>query len=143
LVYDALKRHSAIKKLVTRVSNQGLERKYYRFRCARWYGRIVTADCVGCGLLCRFCLVSNKVLYHPAVGHTSVMASFSTRENMQLFMEKLAEISPKLAEDLEIEELILYSHVKESTSINCNITRVTIQTMCLQNKYNKFYKLKI
>jgi|GEM_PF-6342833 len=32
---------------------------------------------------------------------------------MQLFMEKLAEISPKLAEDLEIEELILYSHVKE------------------------------
>jgi len=71
------------------------------------------------------------------------MASFSTRENMQLFMKKLAEISPKLAEDLEIEELILYSHVKESTSINCNITRVTIQTMCLQNKYNKFYKLKI
>jgi uncharacterized Fe-S cluster-containing radical SAM superfamily protein len=233
LVYDAVKRHLAIEKLVTRVSDEGLERKYYRFRCARWYGGIVTADCVGCGLLCRFCWVSDEVLYHPAVAgafysaesvaekmqhlarksglrqlrlsggeptlgkehllrllelldnmgyvfiletngiplaydedfasqlsrrksvhvrvslkgcsesefamltgampenfnlqlkaleklvehgvscHPSVMASFSTRENLQLLVEKLAEISRKLAEDLEIEELILYPHVKE------------------------------
>jgi uncharacterized Fe-S cluster-containing radical SAM superfamily protein len=54
-----------------------------------------------------------KLVEHGVSCHPSVMASFSTRENLQLLMEKLAEISRKLAEDLEIEELILYPHVKE------------------------------
>ncbi|MEM3628911.1 MAG: radical SAM protein [Candidatus Bathyarchaeia archaeon] len=233
MVYDAVKRHLAIEKLVTRVSDEGLQRKYYRFRRARWYGGIVTADCVGCGLICKFCWVSDKALYHPATAgtfysaekvaenmqqiaqksglkqlrlsggeptlgkghllslleqlkgkdytfiletngiplaydedyvselsrypfvhvrvslkgcnerefamltdampenfnlqlmalenliehdvscHPSVMASFSTRKNLQALMKRLAEISGKLSEDLEVEELILYSHVKE------------------------------
>jgi len=39
------------------------ERKYYRFRIDRWYGGIVTGDCVGCGLFCKFCWVSDKVRY--------------------------------------------------------------------------------
>lgn len=228
-----MERHLAIEKLVTCVSDEGLKRKYYRFRRARWYGGIVTADCVGCGLLCRFCWVPDYALYHPATAgafynaesvaekmrqiarksglrqlrlsggeptlgkehllrllellenkgyafiletngiplaydkdyasqlskrkfvhvrvslkgcsegefamltgakpenfslqlkaleklvengvscHTSVMASFSTRENMQALMEKLAEISSELSENLEVEELILYPHVKE------------------------------
>ena len=30
-------------------------RKYYRFRAARFYGGISTADCVGCCLRCLFC----------------------------------------------------------------------------------------
>lgn len=30
-------------------------RKYYRFRPARFYGGIATADCVGCCLRCAFC----------------------------------------------------------------------------------------
>ncbi|MEM2202033.1 MAG: radical SAM protein [Candidatus Bathyarchaeia archaeon] len=55
----------AIEKLVTRASPEGLERKYYRIRPARWYGGIVTADCVGCGLLCRFCWVSDAVMNRP------------------------------------------------------------------------------
>lgn len=45
---------------------KGQERKYYRIRPARWYGGIVTADCVGCGLLCRFCWVSDAVMSRPA-----------------------------------------------------------------------------
>ncbi|MEM3765766.1 MAG: hypothetical protein QXU46_01915 [Candidatus Bathyarchaeia archaeon] len=49
--YDPVARHIAIEKLVTRVGPEGMERKYYRIRPARWYGGIVTADCVGCGLL--------------------------------------------------------------------------------------------
>jgi uncharacterized Fe-S cluster-containing radical SAM superfamily protein len=233
LVYDAVERHLAIEKLVTRISNEGLERKYYRFRRARWYGGIVTADCVGCGLLCKFCWVSDKALYYPAKAgtfysienvaenmqqiakksglrqlrlsggepalgrehllrllellrgkgytfiletngiplaynkdyaselsrypfvhvrvslkgcnesefalltgakpenfriqlsaldklveynvscHPSVMASFSTMESLQELTERLADISRKLAENLEVEELILYPHVKE------------------------------
>jgi uncharacterized Fe-S cluster-containing radical SAM superfamily protein len=31
------------------------QRKYYRFRPARFYGGIATADCVGCSLRCIFC----------------------------------------------------------------------------------------
>jgi uncharacterized Fe-S cluster-containing radical SAM superfamily protein len=231
LPYDPVERHLAIEKLVTRLGPDGQERKYYRIRPARWYGGIVTADCVGCGLLCRFCWVSDVVASRPAdVGnfytprqiaeslvslamkcrldllrisggeptigkehllavlealkgkgyrfiletngipiaydegyaerlakydflhvrvslkgcsegefvkltdakpegfrlqlkalqrlvdagvscHPSVMASFSTRKSLQSLVERLNKISPKMAEEIEIEELILYPHV--------------------------------
>jgi len=45
--------------------NDEVKRKYWRFRADRWYGGIATADCVGCGLTCRFCWVKDKVLYKP------------------------------------------------------------------------------
>jgi len=229
--YDAIKRHVAIEKLVTRIGPEGQERKYYRLRPARWYGGIVTADCVGCGLLCRFCWVSDAVAGHPTeVGsfytprqvaeslvslarkcklellrlsggeptlgkqhllalldnlqgkgyrfiletngipiaydesyaeslskygflhvrvslkgcneeeftlltgakpegfrlqlkalqklveakvscHPSVMASFSSKGRLQNLLREISKISPKLAEEIEIEELILYPHV--------------------------------
>jgi uncharacterized Fe-S cluster-containing radical SAM superfamily protein len=64
--YDPIQRHLAIEKLVTRRGTEGQEKKYYRFRPARWYGGIVTADCAGCGLLCRFCWVRDSVMLHPA-----------------------------------------------------------------------------
>jgi uncharacterized Fe-S cluster-containing radical SAM superfamily protein len=64
--YDPVQRHLAIEKLVTRPGTEGQEKKYYRFRPARWYGGIVTADCAGCGLLCRFCWVRDSVMLHPA-----------------------------------------------------------------------------
>jgi len=231
LPYDPIERHLAIEKLVTRLGPEGLERKYYRIRPARWYGGIVTADCVGCGLVCRFCWVSDMVSNRPAdVGtfytprrvaeslvslarkchlnllrisggeptigkehllavleslkgagfrfiletngvpmaydkgyakdlakydfvhvrvslkgcseeefaaltgakpegfrlqlealqklvdagvscHPSVMASFSTKKSLQSLLQRLSQISPKLAEEIEIEELILYPHV--------------------------------
>lgn len=44
--------------------------------------------------------------------HPSVMASFSRKENLQELTERLAGISRKLAEDLEIEELIFISSCK-------------------------------
>lgn len=66
LSYDSLQRHLTIEKLVTRIASNGQEKKYYRIRPARWYGGIVTADCVGCGLLCGFCWVSDRVMFHPA-----------------------------------------------------------------------------
>ena len=64
--YDPVQRHLAIEKLVVREGLEGQEKKYYRVRPARWYGGIVTADCVGCGLLCKFCWVSDKVMNRPA-----------------------------------------------------------------------------
>jgi uncharacterized Fe-S cluster-containing radical SAM superfamily protein len=66
MLYDPVQRHKAIEKLVSRYSPQGCEKKYYRFRPARWYGGIVTADCAGCGLLCKFCWVRDSVMLHPA-----------------------------------------------------------------------------
>jgi uncharacterized Fe-S cluster-containing radical SAM superfamily protein len=64
--YDPVQRHLAMEKLVTRLGPGGQEKKYYRFRPARWYGGIVTADCAGCGLLCRFCWVRDSVMLRPA-----------------------------------------------------------------------------
>jgi len=64
--YDSLVRHQAVEKLVTREVGGFQERKYWRFRFDRWYGGIVTADAVGCGLACKFCWVSNKVIFRPA-----------------------------------------------------------------------------
>lgn len=42
-------------KRVERVVTKGELRKYHRFRPARFYGGIATADCVGCCLRCLFC----------------------------------------------------------------------------------------
>ena len=68
-MYDPVKAHQAIERLVVRESGGLQERKYYRFRIDRWYGGIVTGDCVGCGLFCKFCWVSDKVRYRvKAVG---------------------------------------------------------------------------
>jgi len=231
LSYDPIQRHLAIEKLVVREGSEGQEKKYYRVRPARWYGGIVTADCVGCGLLCKFCWVSNTVMTRPAeigkfytpnkvahglvtlakkcgfdqlrvsggeptIGkphllqfldrlkgegyrfiletngipiaydesyakdlsrynfvhvrvslkgcneeefamltgaepegfklqlksleklieanvscHPSIMSSFSTKGNLRALIERLRKVSPDLARDIEIEELILYPHV--------------------------------
>lgn len=64
-MYDALARHRAIESLVARDSSRGQLRKYYRFRADRWYGGIATGDVVGCGLLCKFCWVSDDFLERP------------------------------------------------------------------------------
>lgn len=64
--YDPVKTHLAVEKLVTCIGPEGQKRKYYRIRAAKWYGGIVTADCVGCGLMCKFCWVSDAVMFHPA-----------------------------------------------------------------------------
>jgi len=64
-MYDAFARHRAIESIVTRDTARGQLRKYYRFRADRWYGGIATADVVGCGLLCKFCWVSENILERP------------------------------------------------------------------------------
>ena len=65
--YDPVTRHEAIEKLVVRDTERFQERKYWRFRFDRWYGGIVTADAVGCGLACKYCWVSDAVMFKPAV----------------------------------------------------------------------------
>lgn len=43
-------------------------RKYYRFRAARFYGGIATADCVGCNLRCIFCWSWPNIVKPKAAG---------------------------------------------------------------------------
>jgi len=50
------------------VCKDGL-RKYYRFRPAKFYGGISTADCVGCCLRCAFCWSWNIVSQPEHHGH--------------------------------------------------------------------------
>jgi len=49
--FDAFERASEVESIVM----DGLRRKYYRFRYSRHYGGIVTADAVGCNILCAYC----------------------------------------------------------------------------------------
>jgi len=65
-LYDPVERHEAIEKLVVRDVGGVQERRYWRFRFDRWYGGIVTADAVGCGLVCKYCWVSDAVMFQPA-----------------------------------------------------------------------------
>lgn len=41
---------------------KGNQRRYYRFRPARFYGGIATADCLGCCLRCLFCWSWDKIV---------------------------------------------------------------------------------
>lgn len=56
--YDPVQRAEETARIVCR----GDQRRYYRFRAARFYGGIGTADCLGCCLRCRFCWSWDKVL---------------------------------------------------------------------------------
>lgn len=50
-LFDPIQRSNEVEQLVM----QGDKRRYYRFRYAKFYGGIVTADAVGCNLLCAYC----------------------------------------------------------------------------------------
>jgi uncharacterized Fe-S cluster-containing radical SAM superfamily protein len=47
------------------IACKGRDRKYYRFRPAKWYGGIVTGDVVACNLLCHFCWAGDDIRAHP------------------------------------------------------------------------------
>lgn len=49
--FDVLKRSAEMEKVVMRGDN----RLYYRFRKANFYGGVITADAIGCNLLCAYC----------------------------------------------------------------------------------------
>lgn len=50
-MYDPVKKAADVAHLVC----DGDQKKYYRFRSARFYGGIATADCLGCCLSCLYC----------------------------------------------------------------------------------------
>jgi len=92
-LYDPVTRHEAIEKLVVHEADRVQERKYWRFRFDRWYGGIVTADAVGCGLACKYCWVSDAVMFKPAV-----IGKFYRPE-------RVAEILTKMAKKRNMKQL--------------------------------------
>ena len=56
-MYDPLE----LARQTARIVCRGTARKYYRFRPARFYGGIATADCLGCNLRCAFCWAWEQV----------------------------------------------------------------------------------
>jgi len=56
-MYDPLE----LSKITERLVTKGDMKKYYRFRPAKFYGGISTADTVGCNLRCKFCWSGNSV----------------------------------------------------------------------------------
>ena len=63
-MYNALKMAETTQSIVC----SGDQRKYYRFRPAKFYGGIATADCVGCNLRCVFCWSWNVTTRPETVG---------------------------------------------------------------------------
>ena len=63
-MYDPLKTAETTRSIVC----SGDGRKYYRFRPAKFYGGIATADCVGCNLRCVFCWSWNVTTRPETVG---------------------------------------------------------------------------
>jgi len=63
---------------LSRVSRGDL-RRYYRFRPARFYGGIATADCVGCCLRCLFCWSWNVVTRPAGRGSLHAPADVAAR----------------------------------------------------------------
>jgi len=85
-MYDPVEKAAAVAQIVC----QGKRRKYYRFRAARFYGGIATADCLGCFLRCLFCWSWRQVSRPEAYGRF-----YSPRE----VAEKLVAIALKKGVD--------------------------------------------
>ncbi|ACB10160.1 radical SAM protein [Thermotoga sp. RQ7] len=85
--FDPVERSKKIENLVMKDGR----RKYYRFRYSLYYSGIVTADSVGCNLLCAYCWNYFKNMRSEKVGDF-----FSPEE----VAEKLVEISRKRRCDL-------------------------------------------
>ena len=64
-MFDPIDKAEKVARIITRDNM----RKYYRFRPARFYGGIATADCVGCYLQCIFCWSWREVKNPGAYGH--------------------------------------------------------------------------
>lgn len=83
---------------IERIVMEGENRKYYRFRHSRYYGGIVTADTVGCNMLCAYCWNFFKNLTPEKHGKfyapeevAENLAGISRKKNINLFRISGAE----------------------------------------------------
>ena len=86
-MYDPIKRTKQLEKFA--VLNE--KRKYYRFRGAKWYGWIATADVVVCNLLCKFCWAGDEIRNFP----NKVGKFYTPKEVFNKLGLKAKETKPK------------------------------------------------
>ncbi len=60
-MYDPVKRTKSLEK----IAFEGRNRRYYRFRGAKWYGGIATGDVAVCNLRCAFCWAGDSIMDRP------------------------------------------------------------------------------
>lgn len=63
-MYNPIELSKSVEKIVIKNNHK----KYYRFRSARFYGGIATADTVGCNLRCKFCWSGDSVWKAKNIG---------------------------------------------------------------------------
>jgi uncharacterized Fe-S cluster-containing radical SAM superfamily protein len=80
--FDPIQRSRDVESLVM----QGDKRRYYRFRFAKFYGGIVTADAVGCNLLCAYCWNFSRNLNPANAG--DFYSPIEVAEKLQAISEK-------------------------------------------------------
>jgi len=78
--FDPIKRAEEVEKIVM----NGYKRRYYRFRRANFYGGVITADAVGCNLLCAYC-------WNYAKNEKPATGNFFSAEEVAGKLIKLAE----------------------------------------------------
>jgi uncharacterized Fe-S cluster-containing radical SAM superfamily protein len=86
--YDPVERHHKIETMVVQKRVGGDLKKYYRFRRDHWYGGIITADCAGCGLTCRFCWVRKESILEGRAPGEFLSAEEVGRRFLKLMKEK-------------------------------------------------------
>ena len=87
-------------------------RRYYRFRPARFYGGIATADCLGCCLQCKFCWswreVVNPEHYGSFYSPRQVAANLTGIARKKRFRQlRISGNEPTIARDHLLEVLNL------------------------------------
>ena len=83
-MYDLLDLSKKIEAMVIKREGGIVYRKYYRFRPAKFYGGIASADCVGCNLRCTYCW-SNDLAREGKIGR------FYSSEEVASNLVKIAE----------------------------------------------------
>jgi len=88
LGYDPVERHRKIENAVVQERVGGDLKKYYRFRRDHWYGGVITADCAGCGLTCKFCWVRKESILEGREGGEFLRPEETAHRILELMKEK-------------------------------------------------------
>ena len=86
--YDPVERHRKIEPAVIQERAGGDLKKYYRFRRDPWYGGVITADCAGCGLTCKFCWVRKESVLEGREGGEFLKPEEAAQRVLELMKEK-------------------------------------------------------
>ena len=123
-LYDPIEKAEETAQIVCR----GNQRRYYRFRPARFYGGIGTADCLGCCLRCLFCWSWDKVMrpgrygkFYPPYQVAGKLTSTAYKKGFR--QVRISGNEPTLSRDHLLQAMVS-SHNFAGTGTNHKIWRM-------------------